>query len=413
VREGALNYSGGWWTATARAQNYQILQDPNAPVVEPYRRLPQLTLGGQRVLGGAMLGMNAEYVQFVHPILVNGARTVLYPTITYPLLNDPAYFVTPKVGVHNTHYELGDNNPNAVSTYDRSIPIFSVDSGMTLERDFSAYDSAYVQTLEPRVYYVNIPYSNQDQLPNFDTAPATFSFMQMFTENRFIGSDRIGDADQVTAALTSRLLDADTGNELLRVALGERFSRQTPRVVLGAPTSTTNQSDILLGVSGRMSRSIMVDSLLQYNPNETRTEMFSATAHYWPEAGKVFNLGYRYTFSPDPATTPILKQIDLSTQWLLTGRWHTVGELKYSLQDGRTVEALAGLEYNQDCWALRMIAQHFVTATFDSSTTYFVQLEMYELLRLGTGDPLNALKQSVPGYTILSEKNRKPGQIQP
>jgi len=412
LREGALSYSGGGWSASVRAQSYQTLQDPNAPTPLPYRRLPQVNVGTQRVIGGAIATFNAEYVNFNHPTSINGSRVVLNPTIAYPLVNDPAYYITPKMGLHSTQYSLGDNNPGTDTQYTRNLPIFSVDSGMTLERDFSAYDSAYVQTLEPRVYYVNIPYTNQDQLPNFDTAPAAFSFMQMFTENRFIGSDRIGDADQVTAALTSRLLDGETGNELLRVAMGERFSRQTPRVTLGAPSSTTNQSDILLGVSGRMSRSIMLDSLLQYNPNETRTEMFSATAHYWPEAGKVFNLGYRYTFSADPVTTPILKQIDLSTQWLLTGRWHTVGELKYSLQDGRTVEALAGLEYNQDCWAVRMVAQQFVTALRETSTSYFIQLELYEMLRIGD-DPLAALKQSVPGYTILSDKNRKPGQNLP
>jgi LPS-assembly protein len=310
--------------------------------------------------------------------------------------------------VHYTQYQLGDYNLTTESNYVRTLPIFSLDSGMTLERDFSAFNNEYVQTLEPRIFYVKIPYQNQDMLPIFDTTPAVFSFTQIFTENRFIGSDRIGDADQITTALTTRLLDGDTGNELLRIAVGERFSNQTPLVTItspGAPssaTATTNQSDILIGVSGRMTKSITLNSLAQYNPSQSRTETFNITAQYRPEAGKVFNLGYRYQFDPDPAQTLAVKQLDLSSQWLLGGRWHMVGQLTYSLLDNRMVQTLAGLEYNQDCWAVRMVAQQFVTSLNQSSTTYFIQLELNDLIRLGH-DPLSALKQSVPGYSVLNE----------
>ena len=413
LREGAVSYAGGWWNASARAQSFQTLQDPDAPVPLPYRRLPQVNVGAQRVLGGAVTTMSAEYVDFNHPTLINGRRAVLYPTLAVPLVNDPAYYLTPKFGMHATQYNLGDNNPAAESQYERSVPIFSLDSGMTLERDFTAYDSEYVQTLEPRIYYVNIPYREQDMLPNFDSAPAAFSFMQMFTENRFIGSDRIGDADQITTALTSRFFAADNGNELLRAAIGERFSRQTPRVILGAPTATTNQSDILASVGGRVSNAFSLDSLAQYNPNASRTEMFAANARYRPEAGKVFNLGYRYTFSADPDPTKTLKQVDLSTQWPLLRRWQMVGQVKYSLQETRTVEALAGLEYNQDCWALRLVAQQFVTTLRESSTGIFIQLELNELIRVGD-DPLGALRQGVPGYTKMNERARvKPVKSSP
>lgn len=423
LQEGVLSYAGGgWWNAALKVQRIQVLQDPD-PLLrqDVYRRLPQISLGAQRVIGGANATLNAEYTYFdsSSPVSVsgvpwvNGSRTVLYPTVAYPLVNDPAFYITPKFGMHLSQYSLTDNNPNPESTYNRSVPIFSLDSGMTLERDFTAVGGEYVQTLEPRIFYVNIPYTNQDKLPNFDSGLAVFSFMQMFTENRFIGNDRIGDANQVTTALSTRLLDADTGYELLRVSVGERFSSLTPRVVLGAPTATTNASDVLMSVAGRMSNTMSLDSLMQYNPNESRTEKFAATARYRPEAGKVFNLGYRYTFSADPDPTKTLKQVDMSTQWLLSGRWHMVGQMKYSLQVTRMVEALAGLEYNQDCWTVRMVAQQFVTDSRESSTTYFIQLELNDLVRVGT-DPLGALKQSVPGYTILTERPRnKPGQSLP
>ena len=408
LQEESLTYTaGGWWTASARAQRYQTLQKPAPdPLVEiPYSRLPQLNFGAQRVIAGGVLALNAEYVEFSHQTKVNGTRVVVYPGFSAPLVSDPAYFITPKISVHSTQYALSENNTDPESKFMRTVPIFSFDSGMTLERDFLVSGREYVQTLEPRIFYVNIPFVNQDRLPNFDTAPSIFSFVQMFTENRFLGSDRIGDADQITTALTSRLIDADNGRELLRVAIGERFSVQTPKVLLGAPTATTNQSDVLLSVAGRVSNTLSLDSLAQYNPNESRTEMFVATAQYRPEVGKVFNLGYRYTFSADPDPSKTLKQVDLSTQWMLGGHWHMVAQSKYSLQEGRTVEALAGLEYNQDCWALRLIAQQFVKSRTESSETFFIQLELKELVRLGN-DPLSALKQSVPGYTNLTERPR-------
>jgi LPS-assembly protein len=406
LNEAALAYTaGGWWSASARAQTYQTLQDPLALVVEPYRRLPQLNLDAQRVIGdGLNASLSAELVEFNHPTLVNARRTVFYPSISYALVRDPSYYVTPKLGVHSTQYSLEGNNNGAYETnYERNVPIFSTDTGMTLEREFNVYEQDYVQTLEPRIFYVNIPYREQT-MPKFDSAPAPFSFVQMFTENRFLGSDRIGDADQLTAAITTRLLDGDTGNERLRVAIGERFSRQTPRVFLDAPTATTNQSDVLISVGGRMTRSLSLDSLAQYNPNDSRTEMFVATARYLPEAGKVINLGYRYTFNPDPAL--ILKQVDFSAQWPFFGRWHMVAQSQYSLQEYRTVQALFGLEYYQDCWALRMGVRQFVTATRESSDSIFIQLELNELIRVGD-DTSSTLRTSVPGYTPLNPSKYK------
>ena len=401
LQEGVLSYSAPWWSSTLRVQRYQTLQDPAAPVVPPYQRMPQLTLTAQQVVDGANLAMNAEYTDFSHPTLVNGNRVVLNPSVSYPLLRDPGYYITPKFSVHNTQYTLGVNNTAPDQHYQRTLPIFSVDSGMTMERDFNTSSSEYVQTLEPRLYYVYIPYVNQDMLPNFDTAQAPFTFTQMFMENRFFGSDRIGDANQVTMALTSRLLDADTGNERLRVAVGERFNLETPQVNLVAPSQTSNRSDILLSVGGRVSRALTLDSLVQYNPNDSRSEMYYLTARYMPEPGKVLNFGYRYTYD-QTLLQDSMRQVDFSTQWLLGGRWHAVARYNYSLLDQRAVEVLAGLEYTQDCWMVRMVGQQFATATNQTSTGLFLQLELNELIRVGP-DPLTALRQSVPGYTKLNE----------
>jgi LPS-assembly protein len=404
LREGALAYTGGWWNASLRTQLYQTLQDPAALITPTYRRLPQFNVGAQRVLGGAVLNVNSEYVDFDHPTLVNGKRTVLYPSVAYPLVNDPGYYLTPKIGVHSTRYALGLFNTLPQTNYERTLPILSVDSGMTLERDFTAFAHDYVQTLEPRLFYVNIPYREQAALPIFDTAPAPFSFSQIFTENRFLGSDRIGDANQLTAALTSRFLDAGNGFEKLRFTVAQRFSREPPKVTLGAPTATTNQSDVLFSVTGRLTRTSFVDSLVQYNPNASRLEVFTASTRYNPQPGRVFNLGYRYSFVAAPSlTNPQVEQVEASAQWQAYGRWNIFAQTKYSIEDRRSVESTAGLEYNQSCWTLRMGAQQYVTTAQEVRQSIIFQLELKELLSVGSNNVLTELKRIIPGYSKTEE----------
>lgn len=394
LREGVATYDGQWWTAVARVQRFQTLQDPLAPVTAPYRRQPQLNLNAQQALADGTLSLVGEYVDFRHPALVNGQRMVLYPSLSYPLLSAPGYFFTTKFGLHYTDYVLGNNNPGNLPNSSRSVPIFSLDGGMVFERNDSFLGNGYMQTLEPRAYYVRIPFREQSQLVNFDTAQAPFSFSQMFTENRFLGSDRVGDADMMTLALTSRAIDDSDGTERLRVAVAERFTFRAPQVNLVAPTESNSRSDILLTVGGRMTHAWRLDSLLQYNPNQAHTESYSAAARYNPEPGKLLNLGYRFTRNT-------LRQMDISAQLPLSGRWHGVGRFNFSLQDERILEALGGLEYNDACWALRLVGQSFATATQERTTGIYVQLELNDLVSIGS-DPLTALRNSVSGYTKLN-----------
>ena len=397
LNESVLTYSGGWWNAAARMQSFQTLKDPLAPVAVPYRREPQLNMSAQKVVGSGTATLLAEYVDFRHPTSVNGQRMVLYPTFSYPLISDMAFYVTPKLGVHNTRYVLGDNNVGQLPDVERTLPIFSVDSGMILEREFKAWDVDYVQTLEPRAYYVNIPYYDQTTLPVFDSAQAPFNFAQMFTENRFIGNDRVGDANMATLAMTTRFFEDTSGAERLRMAVGERFSFIDPQVNLVAQNGVTNRSDVLLSVGGRLSRQFDLDSLYQYNPNESRSEVFNGMARFHPEKGKVLNLGYRYT-------RDVLQNVDISSQWPLLGRWYGVARWSYSIKDNLAVETLGGLEYNQDCWMFRVVVQRFKTAANVTSRGIFVQLELNDLVRVGA-DPLAALKLSVPGYTKINESS--------
>ena len=407
LRDGVLTYGGGWWSALIRKQSFQTLQDPLAPVVDPYRRQPQILVNGQQTVADANIALASEYVDFRHNTLVNGERLVINPSVSYPLVSDLGYYLTPKLGVHHTQYHMGANNTSGISDAIRTLPIFSVDSGMVYERDMLSFlGGDYVQTLEPRLFYVYIPYRDQTLLPVFDSAQSPFSFGQIFSENRFFGNDRVGDANMATLALTSRVIDNEGGTERFRLMLGERFSFKAPLVTLVTPTDNNNRSDILVGLGGKLTRAWSLDGLYQYNPNQGQTEAFNFSARYKPEPGKLINLGYRFSNNTLPVSgilpaSNALRQTDVSTQWPLFGRWLGVGRLNYSLLDKRTVEAMAGLEYNQACWTTRFVAQSFTTATNVRSTGIFLQLELNDLVRIGS-DPLDALRLSVPGYAKMN-----------
>ncbi len=394
-REGSLIYDGDWWTLNTRVQRFQTLQDPLAPVVPPYARVPQITLSMMRPAKANLeFGLQGEYVEFSHPNLLNGTRETLYPSVSVPL-RTPYFYLTPKVGYHTTNYSFKDSNLAGAS---RSLPIYSVDSALTYEREISLWSNRFLQTLEPRLYYVYIPFREQDQLPNFDTAPTDFSLAQIFTENQFGGGDRINDANQLTAAITSRLINADSGGEQLRFTLGQRYYFTQQRVSLTPERRISDRSDLLAIATGQITSRWFADLGTQYSTNESRFERGNATLRYQPEVGKVMNFGYRFT-------RDILEQVDWSVQWPIGGRWAGLARYNYTLRDRALLEGLLGLEYNAGCWAARVVLHRFASATQEYVNATFFQLELTGLSSIGSS-PMETLRQNVTGYSKTNEQRQ-------
>lgn len=390
-QEGTLGYSGGWWSALARYQTFQTLQDPLAPIIPPYNREPQFTVAASRFnLRGFDVGFAGEYVDFKNPqqTQVSGDRLLLYPTLSYPLVT-PGAFLVPRVSLHYAKYTY--SNPSSRPDDDLTVPIYSLDGGLRFERDVALAGENYLHTVEPRAFYVNAPFREQSGLPVYDTAEADFNFAQLFLENRFLGGDRVNDANQLTVALISRLLHQD-GRERARLAIGQRFYFDSPQVTLN-PLDPANQtkSDFLAAFSGRVAEHWLSDAAWQYDPADARTRRLSLLGRYQPGPGRVANFGYRYTDNE-------LEQLGGSFQWPLGRGWWGVGVLDYSLRDNRALNAVAGVEYNSACWALRFVVQRFATTVDDSTNQFFIQLELRGLARLGV-DPLDVLRQTIPGYT--------------
>lgn len=413
ARQIDLRYDGGWWQATGLAQRFQTLQDPAAAVIEPYSRLPQITLTASRDLdwsekGGFGAGMRFDFTSdmtyFDHPAnsRVQGARVHANPMLSFPL-QTPFSVVTPRLGWYLSHYELDDatlgqqdsqGNTGFASTT-RSLPVFSLDSSLILERDWLFRGKSYIQTLEPRAYYVYIPYKDQTRIPVFDSSSRELSLDQLFAENQYIGVDRINDANQLTLAVTSRVLDSDSGAERFQVTLGQRYYFSDQRVTLSGPPRAAKSTELLAQASGQINAAVRLNAGIQFDTGDGQLNKANLGGNWRYSPGRLFNADYRYTRDS-------LDQIDVSFQWPLAPKWYGLGRLNYSLRDSRLVEGLVGFEYNPGCWSLRGVMQQLVTTEAKSTSAFFLQLELRGLTKLGP-NPLDVLKRSITGYAQSSE----------
>ena len=407
-RTAFLAFTSDDWSMSARALGYQILQDPLAvvPIPTPYNLLPQINVTGSRQnVYGFDWQFTGEAANFRHPVLVNGQRYIAYPSIAYPLRTSWGYII-PKTGYHFTRYNLQDN-AGAFDGGSRDVPISSLDAGLFFERPTSWGARAFLQTLEPRLFYLNVPFREQSRLPNFTTDEHDFSFQQMFTENRFVGGDRIGDANQITVALTSRMIETATGLERFRAAIGQVYYFRPPRVTLsGVPPGNTSYSDVIGVASSQMSPSVAAEVGWQYTPNLARSGKFYVAAHYSPTPGSVVNAAYRFVRGdPASATDPAqggIQQVDLSAQWPILRNISALARWNWATRERKLVEGLAGFEYNAGCWQVRAVAHRFITATQQYSTSIQVQLELSGLSRIGI-NPLETLRQNIAGYRRSDE----------
>ena len=433
-REFDLNYTGSFWNVAALASRYQLLQDfdasGNPTLSRPYDRLPQVTLNaGKQDIYGFDWSVNAQYTRFrnsqydssINTLLpLGGDRIYINPQLSYPIIR-PGYFITPKIQLDATAYNISPNKsgiPNLPTlptsadqtslgnSYNRVLPTFSFDTGLIFERDAKFFGNQMTQTLEPRLFYVRTPYRDQSQFPLFDSGVADFNFAQIFTENRYSGHDRIGDANQLTAAVTSRFIE-ESGVERLRLGIGQRFYFTEPRVSLGGTTDTitSSRSDLLLTAGGQVTQALGVDNTIQYSQSNNQWVRANSTIKWQPGPKKVINFSYQLDHNNvDPLLldSKYLKQFDVSAQWPISRRWYGVGRVSYSLQEKTVGQSLLGLEYKADCWVFRVVGQRTPTSSTRSTTGIFVQLELNGLSSIGS-NPMQALRSGVPGYQNVNQ----------
>lgn len=396
-RTGEVAYHANTWDLVGRAQYYQTIDDTLAPVDRPYSRLPQLLLDLEDPDGllGTTYHLDAEYVNFYRRDSVRGQRVDLFPAISLPL-GDAWRYLEPKVGARYTGYRLRDAAPGANDAPSHLSGLFSVDGGLYFDRSASYFDTAATHTLEPRLYYLLVPSDNQDDQPVFDTAALDFNFDNLFRENRFAGADRFGDANQLTLALTSRMLGDASGEELLRASIGQILYFDDREVGLpGEPIGDDSNSALVAEIDAALGGGWRSRAGLQWDPHDGSNgtiEQALAQINYRDRTrDRMFNASYRLRDG-------VIQQTDLAAIWPINENFSLIGRHNYSLRDDRLLEALAGIEYGQCCWRLRAIVRRYATGTADDlNTAFLLQLELNGLGRLGANID-SALERGIYGY---------------
>lgn len=434
-REGGLAKTIGNWTFSLRASKYKVLQDKDAPILNPFDRLPEFTVTGEEdELAGFNFKFYGNSTKFwldddtLHSMPIfqqaRGTRIIAKPEFSYNYFSG-GYFATPKIILNYAKYDLDKSYYNKKSL-SHVIPTFSFDTGLVFERDSSIFGAGSSQTLEPRLFYVYTPYHNQSKYPIFDTGEASTGYALMFTENRFVGYDRISDANSLTGALTSRFIQ-NNGVERLRLTLGHRYYFDDQKVYLyqTEKKGTRNRSDMIALASGLISKGLSFDSGMQYNHSKREMRSANAGIQWKPGQRRLLNAGYRYVrdsldfyqryalggeeglknyykywTEANRNYTNKVDQAYVSGQWPIASNLYLVGQTSYDISQSKAVENIFGIEYNSDCWIFRAMAQRYPTSSQETNTAFFFQLELKGLSRIGS-NPLDTLEERIPGYEPL------------
>ncbi|MFN0182871.1 MAG: LPS-assembly protein LptD [Aquabacterium sp.] len=404
--------------AYARVQRWQVLQSADAAITVPYQRSPQLGLlwsGAPAAGWQARLQSEVNRFTLADPADVRpqGWRAHVLADLRRPF-GGSAWWVTPRLDLNAAAYAVDRPNTEGQRRMSRVLPSVGLEAGLVLERRTRWFGQAMQQTLEPRLQYVNTPFRAQARLPNFDAANRDFNLLSVFADADFSGIDRVADAHRLTLGATTRLTDATTGAEVLRLSVAQRVPLRDQQVTLTAdgqdgPASKRQVSDLLVEGRSTVWPGWTVEGAMQYDPDQARLTRSILAARWHPAPFQTVGATYRLARG-------LSEQMELGWQWPLYrgraqpvgaaggcgGTLYGVGRINYSLRDSRITDSIVGLEYDSGCWIARVVAERLSTGRSDATTRLMLQLELVGLSRLGS-NPLQTLKDNIPGYRLLRE----------
>jgi len=394
-RQVHLAWLGDGWRLDSRVQDYQVIDTTVDPLERPYSRLPQVAFTGLWPMpAGFEASLDAETVWFDRDSGVTGLRADAMPRVAWGL-RGPGYHLEPSAAWRITGYELSDTAPDADDSPQRSAPVLSLDSGLVFERE-AGERNQFVQTLEPRLRYTWIPFRDQDDLPVFDTALPDLNLVQLFRANRYVGADRLGDANELAAGLTTRLVRAESGQQYLAATVGQRFYFESPRVVLPGEVAETRSASNLVGeVELTAWRSWSARAAVEWDAEQSNTLRGEAGVQYRPGPDTVVNIGYRYREGT-------LEQWDAGFAWRLSRSWQLYARQVYSTLEDKSIDRFAGFEYTGCCWRLRLLGRNYVSnRTGESDNSILLQVELNGLSSVGTRSD-TFLERGIRGYSPAS-----------
>jgi LPS-assembly protein len=429
-----VQYSLKHWVLSARAEEFRLLTSASLP----YRELPRVQANGIYNLGDWVLTANNEYTHFAvnryfigdNDNLIVGERFRSFYQYQWNKEFLSGY-IKPGVGVKALAYELDADNLLATANTNPYFvtPQMSLDAGLFFERDTQVFDQSYLQTFEPRLFYLYRDYENQDELfglttadslVNFDTSELLFTYDQLFRDSRFSGGDRLDEADQVTLGVSSRYIENSSGVERLKLSMGEIFYLRDKEITLGKSVTgeddKTSKSALAGQVVAQLGDSLRFTQDLVFDHEQDEISAASTSLHYLDDQYRIVNLGYRYArnpvnvspLNPIPVRGKTLDQIDLSAIWPLSEQWSLIARTNYDFTYKANLDAFAGVEYNDCCYRVRVLARKW--ADFDFSPNFLENLSdddydqgvFFEVQLKGFGTLAkrinNLLEKAVVGY---------------
>jgi LPS-assembly protein len=404
-QEAGVTFNHGPWSVLTRVQYWQSFSG----TTPPYNREPEVNVNYARYnVDGFDFGATTNATRFTIPVAdsTQGDRLTFDPYVSYGF-ERPGWYVIPKLQWHFASYDLSSIGADAPAaqprTFSFNVPTLSLDSGATFERNVNLFGVGLIQTLEPRLYYVYTPYRNQNDAPIFDTAPLDFGLAEIFTSNRFVGGDRVSDMNRITAGLTTRFVDAATGNELARFVLAQEYYFKNTQVTMaGDSPPTVGPSNLIAGNSVNIG-SVSFQQGIEYN--QSSNEFTQATIGLgWKRAeGEVFNAAYLYARANATLDDETENQFMLSGQWQLTRHLSGVGRINYDMVSHRVLAGLIGLQYSADCWGISLAYQKYTnvssTTTPSTGTRVLLQLQLNGLSHIDNGLQ-QQFRASIPGYSV-------------
>lgn len=417
------SWQHGEFKARVRTLKWQTLQDATSPITNPYDKLPNVNSRWHTRLGGLDIDLEGDYAKFASNSAItaqpNTQRTYFNSQISY-LYKVPGGHIIPKIQYDFTQYQFQPytvaGSTWASGSVTRTVPTYSLDAGLVFERPSKLFGNHLIQTLEPRMLWTRTPHRDQANIPVYDTSAKDFNLSNIWTENEYVGHDRISATHTLTVGASSRLLTEQSGEELSRVSIAQRLRFSDQNVTLpGAAPSTAKWSDVLMGVGINWNRQWSFDGTLQYSPELNRSVRTTMVARYQPSNYRVIHAAYRLNEGSS-------EQIDVGWQWPLDdlwrksadtqnlagaglgpGRLYSVGRINYSMQDRRVVDSIFGVEYDSGCWLTRVVLERISNGTSTATNRIMLQLELSGFSRLGT-NPTGILKTQIPGYQFLRER---------
>ena len=394
-RSAELRHDTRHWSLIGRAQDYQVIDEELPELDEPYAIAPQLAAYGrwQGLPGGFAAGLRTEAGYFLREVGPEGLRVDVEPAVGWRI-DGRGSFLAADAALRHTSYALEDVADGLDDAPSRTAPILSVDTGLIFEREVGSHRQR-LHTLEPRLLYLYVPFREQDDLPVFDTALPDLNLVQLFRTNRYVGTDRLSDANQLAVGLTTRLLDAAGGRQYVSATIGQSYYFEDPRVRLpDEPESARDRSDVV----GELEMSAFQDWSarlgMRWDPENTHIVKSEVGLQYRPASNRVVNAGYRLQRDS-------IEQLDLSAAWPINERWRAFGRWVYSMRDDQTLDQFIGLEYSSCCWALRVVTRRFVSSrTGDTDTSVGLQLELRGLSSVGV-DNEAFLRGTIRGYSAV------------